>query len=395
MELDKNLSSEDINLGKENVDYQILALLRIRAVSVFEYFISENKLDDLVQVYLGTSLYSRNENVIQLHMLNIITAYDNWDHENIDNLYKGLSEINKLIIDVKEEDIDFMSTTEIAHEIFADGNLNNVVGFNINEYPKFSISIVNKLLQGMCQINFSNPEQRVAIFHQRNYANNENYRQRVDQQLVKGREIQGFSPLTETETSLLVNLWGQNKKVDEIAQIMESKPKRIRYYIDKLLKENKIQQRQIHKPWTDEETNKARELRQNGHTIPEIAQALSRPEGSVATKLVNIGEVTFYRNIWGKEEEERFLQLLNEEYSYETVLEKLSSEFANNRTKQQIISKANSMGLRIKTEFEIKRNRFEELVNNGTSQAEIAKLLEINYTTTVRWKRILEGKKPR
>ncbi len=146
--------------------------------------------------------------------------------------------------------------------------------------------------------------------------------------------------------------------------------------------------------WTDEEVADVVRLRNEKHlSFDQIGEILIRSGRSVQHKLIEQGVVSFHRKPWEPEEFQRLQELLAIEYSWPTILQKLSVGFPKGRAVQELVTKLRDSDLGKKTEFEVKRAQLEQLISEGLLDKVIAERLGIIRKTVGKWKRRLRAEK--
>lgn len=367
-------------------DYRGLRIVQAQALTLFSHFMSDGNLGNVIRRYVGEECYSRSQILLESHLQNLGMVFNHWNGTNRDDLFYPLFEVDKAELAAAPSDT-FLTGNEIGHELFAGRQLDHVVGFDTADYGDFQTSVANYLLQQLSRIYFLNPEVRVGAAARRRFATDEG-RELAYRNLDKGRLARGLLPYSEEDTQALIRLWLDGTSLKEIAGSIGRTVPAIKFQIGKL----NLPGRRDLRPWTDEETADMLALKQQRHlTNDQIAEILNRSEEAVHRRLIANDVVSFHRKPWEAEEFQRLQELLKTEYSWATVQQRLATDFPKNRTPRDVQAKAIYTGLALKTEFEVKRARFEQMLAAGLPDKEIAERLGI--TSVGRWKKRLQAEK--
>lgn len=367
-------------------DYRGLKVVQFHALSLFSHFMSEENLDPVIQRYVGPECYSRNLPALENHRQGLRLTYDGWNGTDRNDLFYSLFDVEKAKLTANPSDT-FLSAGEVGHELFADGQLDYVVGFATADYQDFQRDVTAYLLQQLCRVYFLNPEVRVGAATRRRFATDEG-RELAHQNLDKGRLARGLLPYSDEDMQTLIRLWSGGVPRKEIAASIGRTEKSIQFWVGKL----DLPHRRDTSKWTGEEIADIIRLRAERHlTFAQIGEILVRSERSIQYKLIKRGVVSFHRKPWDAEEFQRLQELLATEYSWITIRQKLATDFPKDRTSEHVQAKARHSGLRLKTEFEVKRAQFEQLLAEGLPDKAIAERLGISHKTIWKWKKRLNN----
>jgi hypothetical protein len=369
-------------------DYRGLKVVQFHALNLFNHFMSEDNLNPVIQRYVGPECYFRNQSVITGHNQRLRLVYDRWSGTEREDLFYSLIDVEKTELTANSTDT-FISAANIGHELFANGQLDYVVGFNTADYQDFQKNVTAYLLQQLCRVYFLNPEVRTGAATKRRFDTDEG-RARGLQNLGKARLIRGLLPYSEEDMQTLIQLWSTEVPRKEIAASIGRTEGSIQFWLGKLDLPHRLDTRN----WTDEEIADTIRLRTERHlTFAQIGEILVRSEKSIHHKLIEKGIISFHRKTWDTEEFQRLQGLLTTEYSWITIQQELENDFPRGRTPKEVQAKARHSELRLKTEFEVKRAQLEQLLADGLKEKVIAEKLGIAEGTVGKWKRRLKAKR--
>lgn len=384
-----NVSLQDhLGLLNPDKDYRGLKIIQFQALNVFSHFAADGRLGQIIGRYVGEECYSRNRGLLERHYQRLDLVYGSWNSTNKGDLFYALIGVDKAEIAADPKDT-FLTGKELGLQLFSGRQLDKTVGFSTANYPDFQRDVTTYLLQQLCRVYFANPEVRLGIAVRRRLSSKE-AREIALQQLAQGRITRGLLPYSDEDVQTLIRLWLAGEPRKAIAASLDRTEPSVQFHVEKFDLPHRLDTRK----WTDEEVSDVIRLRrEKGLTFAQIGEILVRSGRSVQHKLIEKGVISFHRKLWEVEETQRLAELLATEYSWATVLQKLSVDFPRGRTVQELIAKATHSNLRINTEFQIRRSQLEQLLAKGLSDTVIADKLGVAKVSVYRWKKRLQAEK--